>query len=258
MNESGSSFYGLDGMGRRGWLDGRKRLGLIACRVLWREFNHFGAQSPHDVEFVYLEQGLHESPDRLRAAVQQEIDRAGDRHDALLLGYGLCSNGIVGLRAGATPLVVPRAHDCITLLLGGKERYLDCFHARPGTYWYSPGWIDCCDMPGPARFEKLRRLYAEKYGEELAPYLMEKTESWVREYSNLAYVDLGFGDTGEYKRFARECAQSLGWNYEEIAGDASLVCDFLNGNWREDAFLVVPPGHTIAADLTRPTIIRAE
>jgi len=38
--------------------------------------------------------------------------------------------------------VVPRAHDCITLLLGSKERYAKLFGERPGTYWYSAGWLE--------------------------------------------------------------------------------------------------------------------
>ena len=85
----------------------KRRFLLIACRVLWRELNYYAAQSPHDFEFVYLKQGLHDTPELLRKSVQEEIDRAGDRFDAILLGYGLCSNGIVGLRSEAAPLVVP-------------------------------------------------------------------------------------------------------------------------------------------------------
>jgi len=239
-------------------MDGRRRYLLIACRVLWRELSYFAAQSPHDIEFAWLEQGLHNTPDRLRLAVQAEIDRAPDRFDALLLGYGLCSNGIVGLRARGVPLVVPRAHDCITFLLGGKERYLEYFGARPGTYWYSPGWVDCSDMPGPERFDKILRHYREKYGEENARYLMERTEDWVRKYDNVAWIDLGFGDTAAYRAFARACAEYLGWRYEEVPGDPTLVRRFVDGDWPEDDFLIVPPGRTIAADLTRPTIVRIE
>ena len=50
---------------------GEKRFLLIACRVLWREFNYYSAQSPHDIEIVYLEQGLHDVPDRLRRSVRR-------------------------------------------------------------------------------------------------------------------------------------------------------------------------------------------
>ena len=64
------------------------------------------------------------------------------RYEAVLFGYGLCSNGLVGLTARNVPLVLPRAHDCITLFLGGKERYLEYFHAHPGVYFKTTGWIE--------------------------------------------------------------------------------------------------------------------
>ena len=44
------------------------------------------------------------------------------KYEAILLGYGLCSNGLVGLTARSIPLVIP-VHDCITLFLGSKEQY---------------------------------------------------------------------------------------------------------------------------------------
>jgi len=237
----------------------RRRFLLIACRVLWRELNYYSAQSPHDFSIAYLEQGLHNTPDRLRAALQEQIAAAsGKPFDAILIGYGVCSNGIVGLRADSIPLVIPRAHDCITFLLGSKERYREYFDRRPGTYWYSPGWIDCSDMPGPDRIEKTFREYCEKYGEENARYLMERMEDWYRKYDNVAYVDLGFADTAAFKEFARHCASALGWRYEELRGEPSLIQRFVSGQWNEEDFLVVPPGHEVAADLTSLTLIRAK
>jgi len=240
-------------------LVGRRRFHLIACRVLWREINYYSAQSPHDINVTYLEQGLHNTPDRLRATVQEQIDRTADgRFDAILLGYGLCSNGIVGIRVPSIPLVVPRAHDCITFLLGSKERYREHFDSHPGTYWFSPGWIDCSDMPGPDRIEKTFRDYCEKYGEENARYLMERMEDWYRKYDRVAYVDLGFGETSRYKEFARWCAKGLGWNYEELRGDPTLFQRFLEGCWDKEDFLMVAPGGEIAGDYNSPTIIRAK
>lgn len=236
-----------------------RRFLLIACRVLWREFNYYSAQSPHDIAIVYLEQGLHDEPDRLRACVQDEIQRAsGKPFDAVLLGYGLCSNGIVGLRADSARLVVPRAHDCITFLLGSKERYRAWFDEQPGTYWYSPGWIDCCEMPGPERLARIRREYVEKYGEENAEYLIERTEQWMTNYNKVAYVDFGFSDTTAPREFARHCAEGLGWDYEEVPGDPTLIRRLVNGDWPNEDFLVVEPGQEIAGDYSSPTVIRTK
>ena len=65
-----------------------------------------------------------------------------EQYDAILMGYALCSNGLVGLKADNVPLVLPRAHDCITLFLGNKEKYLDYFQSNPGVYFKTSGWIE--------------------------------------------------------------------------------------------------------------------
>jgi hypothetical protein len=59
-------------------------------------------------------------------------------------------------------MIIPKAHDCITLFLGSKERYRTYFDAHPGTYWYTPGWVECSVQPGKGRYELLRKEYVEK------------------------------------------------------------------------------------------------
>ena len=223
-----------------------KKMCVIACHVLWRELSYFASQSPHNYQFKFLKQGLHNVPDQLRQELQAAIDEAGDEYEAILLGYGLCSNGLMGIQARGTRLVVMRGHDCITFLLGSKERYREYFDTHPGTYWYSPGWIETSTQPGEERYNKVLQTYTEIYGEENAQFLMEATESWMTNYSMATYVDLGVGDTAAHKAFTAECARWLGWNDEYLEGDTQLVRDFVNGNWDDnERFLVVEPGQTI-------------
>ena len=221
------------------------RYHLIACHVLWRELCHYCALSPHFFTFDFLKQGLHNTPELLKERLQAAVDAAPPECEAVLLGYGLCSNGAAGIVARDKPLVIPRAHDCITFFLGSRERYREYFDAHPGTYWYTPGWIECSVQPGKARHDLLRREYAEKYGDDNADYLMEMEQGWMKEYSNAAYTDLGFGAMNRYKEYTRECAEWLGWNYDELPGDPSLVKDFADGQWDEQRFLIVPPGGTV-------------
>ena len=232
------------------------RYHIIACHVLWREFCHYAALSRHTFTFCFLPQGLHNTPDVLRAEAQKAVDAAPADSEAILLGYGLCSRGIEGVAARKTRLVVARAHDCITYLLGTKERYRQYFDSHPGTYWYSPGWIDTQSQPGKARYEETRRKYVEQYGEDNAQYLMEMEQGWFKEYSNAAYIDLGFGDNAEYREFTRECAEWLGWKYDELPGDPSLVRDLLDGTWDAARFVVVEPGQTLCASHD-DTVIKA-
>lgn len=224
-----------------------KRLHVISCHVIWRELCYFASISQNIFTFHFLKQGLHDTPDILRQKLQQAIDTADGDYSAVLIGYGLCSNGIVGIRACDKKLVIMRGHDCITFLLGSKERYQEYFEHYPGTYWYSPGWIDTSLMPGAERYQKALEIYIEKYGKDNAEYLMKMEQGWINKYSNAAYVDLGFYDTEDYKHFTQECAKYLGWNCDVLAGDPKLIINFLEGNWDSEDFLIVEPGQVVVA-----------
>ena len=249
-----------------------RRFAVVACGVLWREIAGTAAALPHSYDLRFLRQGLHNSPELLRSELQAAVDGASAavapglpadkaaagsswsscapaplKPEAILVGYGLCSNGLAGIEARDVPLVAPRAHDCLTFLLGSKERYREIFDAGPGTYWYSPGWIETGTQPGRERTEALRREYRERYGEENADYLMEMEQDWMKKYNTCAYVSLGGFDDSAYRAYSRECAEYMGWTYREPGGDPGLLRDFLAGEWDDERFIVVPPGRRIAA-----------
>jgi len=237
------------------------RLQFITCKVLQREAYYCAARSKNVVDVVLMEQGLHDEPDRLRTEVRKALENTHDiqkrPYDASLLGYGLCSNGIVGLSA-EIPIVVPRGHDCITLLLGSKDKYQEYFDSHRGIYWYSPGWIESGKQPSKERYDKLLEEYKKKYGDDNAQYLMEVEQNWIKEYSWATFIDWGLTDSGEYKSYTKRCAEFLHWNYEELKGDPTLMQKLIDGDWNESEFLVVRPGQKIGEDLTNDGIMKAE
>ena len=182
------------------------RLKVVACEVVARELYWCAARARHAADITLLPQGLHDNSDLCRGRLQELIDAAGpDRFDALLLGYGLCNNSIAGVRAGPLRMIIPRAHDCITLLLGSKERYARLFAESPGTYWYSSGWLECHEKRGeriePRQNSGLGPLYKEanfeelvgKYGEENAKYLAEFMSHWEDHYTHGILIEFDFG-----------------------------------------------------------------
>jgi hypothetical protein len=222
------------------------KVAVITCAVLETEIAYFARGLDHIVRIEVLEQGLHNEPGRLREKLQAAIDRVEAQTDAdtVVLGYGLCSRGTEGVRTQRRQLVMVRAHDCITFLLGSKERYAEYVKQNPGTYWYSPGWNQHALMPGQERYEKLRREYVEKYGEDNADFLMESEQHWFQTYYNAAFVDLGCGDIEKELAYTRRCAQWLGWRCDHQCGDPALLKALLSGPWDEDRFLVLQPGQT--------------
>ena len=252
--EINSSRASAGGAKASGFPRAKPALTVIACNVLEKEIRHFAQGLDQVRDLVFMPQGLHNEPVRLQRQLQAAVDRAeaDEGTEVIALVYGLCSRGVENLRHGRCPLVIARAHDCVTLFLGDKERYADYLREHPGTYWYSPGWIGSQAPPGPERDAKLRREYTEKFGRDEVDYLMEVEAQWIAKYDRAAYVGLGVGETEKDVRYTQHCAGCLGWSFEHVKGDPQLLVDLLAGNWDERRFLVVPPHHAIrlTADAT--------
>jgi hypothetical protein len=231
---------------------------LLACEAVKEEVNALLPECKNTIDIAFIDKGLHsvghiKMPIELQKAIDA-IDTAG--YDALLLGYGLCNNGICGLRANI-PLVVPRAHDCITFFMGSKEKYSDYFNANKGSFFMSAGsnWKELLD--NGFNKEKLRAEYVEKYGEEDADYLMETLGDPLREYRQLTFVNNGVGDIEGTRSMAQEIAASRSWVYDEFPGSQNLLRRFLDGDWDSVDFLVTPPGSEIQRSFDDEEIIKA-
>lgn len=236
-------------------------LKAVICEVLTREIESLISGSPHKVDLEILTMGLHDLGVSMRPHVQQRIDAADDLgYDAIVLGYALCGRGCDGLRAGKTRLVLPRAHDCIGLLMGSRDRFLKYFENHPGVYYRSPGWIEFQkpdqrleqassskqDIIGERR--SLDELIAQ-YGEDNGRFLFEQFTSYRRNYSGLTYISTGVAQEESLVSQARAEADKEGWAFEEISGSLDLLRRLLNGEWDGDDFLVVPPGTAVRATL---------
>jgi len=231
------------------------RYKLITCAVLYRECYFCASKATNYIDVQLVEQGLHDvGKEKMSTRLQAEIDKVeAEKYEAILLGYGLCNNGIVGLRSNL-PLVFPRGHDCITILLGSKEKYQSYFDANPGTFFQSAGWIeqakDNLSNPesttrqmGMASYEE----YVEQFGEEYAKYIMDSLGGGLNSYESFTYIDTKVGDQNKLKEHAKENAKENNWNYQELQGSKSLLQKMMNGDWDEEEFLVVQPGETIEA-----------
>ncbi|NUP98222.1 MAG: DUF1638 domain-containing protein [Armatimonadetes bacterium] len=228
-------------------------LRVIACEIMVREVCHVVASAPSICDVDFLSQGFHDEVGPGRLKIQEVIDaQPAGKYDAILLGYGLCNNLIAGLRARDVPLVVPRAHDCITVLLGNKDEYDRQFKAHPGTYYYSSGWIECrtrrgtLDISqtggsGTTQFEAM----VAKYGEDNARFLLEAMGSWTQHYERGALIHYDFDAALGLAARVQQICEEKGWRYECLPGQIDLLRRFVHGQWDDDAFLVVPPGHLL-------------
>ncbi len=233
------------------------RFKLISCEVFFREMCVAAARSPHTIDLEFLAKGLHDigSTDMV-ARLQAAVDRVeAGRYDAILLGYALCNNGVAGLTARSTPIVIPRAHDCITLFFGSSRRYLDYFENHPGVYYQTTGWIERGEAEGEFRqlsiahksgMDKTYEEFVAKYGEDNARFLYEQLGQFARNYGQMTFIEMGVEPDESFERRARENAAARGWAYEKVAGDMSMIQRLLSGAWGGGEFLVVKAGESIA------------
>jgi hypothetical protein len=209
---------------------------LIACEVFKDEFE---AISPPDLARTYLQQGLHRTPGKMPAAIQEVVDGLPSDVELIILGYGLCSNGVVGIASRTAPLIMPRVHDCIALLLGSRERYEEEVAACPGTYYITPGW----SQYGTTSLSCYKNEYLPKYGEEDARYIAQEL---LKNYKRVALIDHGAGNMPAARAHAAEMAQTFGLAYEEIPGSLDYVRRLVNGPWDNEDFVTLQPGSPIS------------
>jgi hypothetical protein len=234
-------------------------LKLISCEIFQREMCAAVARSCNTVDLEFLPKGLHDiGSDKMLQRVQETVDRVDpSRYEAVVLGYALCNNGVAGLRARSLPVVIPRAHDCITLFLGSRARYQDYFSSHPGTYYLTSGWIERGSSPtGELSEQSISRKLGidqsyeelvEQYGEEDAKYLYHEFTKWADNYGRMTYIEMGLEPDGRFEIEARRRAEERNWQFDHVQGEMGMIERLLNGPWDDEEFLVVQPGQIVVA-----------
>jgi len=231
------------------------RLIVIGCQVFFREISYLASQSKNTITTTWLPQGLHDTPDDLRSGLKSAVENASnlimrfhsnEKADYIVLGYGLCSRGIIGVRSLDIPLIVPKTDDCVGVFLGSQKRYLENFNKYSGVYWYNPGWVENAYTPSIDTLDAKREQYMEQFeDEETVDYLIEQESLWVKNYKYGIYINSDIYDNEVCKAKAKKDISELGWSYEELDGSKTMLENMVNGNFTDD-FLIVPPYHEIA------------
>ncbi len=212
---------------------------VISCKVFQPLLEKHLPEEMAD-QVTFMDYGLHRVPDQLTQTVQDAID-AVEEPSLIVLGYGLCGNGLKGIKSRQHTLIIPRTDDCIAILLGSYQEYIQEFDATPGTYYLTKGWLESGSDP-----LKEYREYEEKYGQEDATWIMDQQ---YQHYERLAFIAHDDEDLVKYRPQAQEVAaycQRWGMRYEEILGSDTYIRRLVEKSIQPDQaddedFVVVPP-----------------
>lgn len=210
---------------------------VIACNVLRDQIESMG-EFPH--KFIYLEQGLHRTPKTLHEQLQETIDSLAE-FEVLLLGYGLCSRSVIGLKGKPyQTIIIPRIDDCIGISMGKRARFYEIFSQHPGTYYFTRGWVEAAE-------DTLKEYHktVAKYGEEIAEWTSKEC---LKHYERTVFIQTSEEVHQPSREYAQEFARFFNLSYEEMMGSDDFIRKLLQGPWDED-FVLVRAGNVVQDEM---------
>ena len=210
---------------------------ILACQTIKDEVRLAIQETGVDYPVLYIESGLHNCPDLLMQKIQESISRLGNVK-TILLAFGFCGNSLIGITSPDATLVIPRADDCISLLLGSYELRMS-LSREMGTYFLTKGWLD--------NEQNLLTEYkrcVERYGITKASKVFKMM---LNHYKRLMIIDTQAYELEEIITQTENFAQTMGIEHEKVNGSMRFLNKLLLGPWDEE-FIIVKTGDTVALE----------
>ncbi|MBZ0155018.1 MAG: DUF1638 domain-containing protein [Alphaproteobacteria bacterium] len=173
-----------------------------------------------EVLAAVLRVALHMDKTMLREGVAEQARILAEKSDVLVLGYGLCGNGLLDIEKQLVDLRCPivllqnkdgsTIDDCVCLVLGGTEKYLDQVRREAGTWFVTPGWLKHSDT----------LLLKELHCPDIA------TVKWIFKkaaYKRVLMVDTGIGDRETLSAETKKFADTFGFYVDETKGTLNIL-----------------------------------
>lgn len=209
---------------------------IIACKMMKDELEHIFKVHEIDLPIFWKDDTLHANPEKLKAELQRQID-AIEEPSELLMVYGNCGNGLLGLKSGVHRLIIPRYADCISMLLHQRE---DLNTIRTNTYFVTRGWLN-----GEMGLEKEYDYSLKRYGEKRTKRIME---ALYRHYHYLMMIETEAYDPETEKERVVNISQRLNLEPVYVPGDLNIMEKLLLGDWTEEDFIIKEPGEITNLD----------
>jgi len=204
---------------------------IISCEIFKPYIEHLLKTKTikTDFEIEYYDIDQHNYPIRFNQVLQEKIDEVKD-FEMIILLYGICGNVTSNIVARHCPVVMPKVHDCASVLLGSKKRFLEVFAHRLSTPWQCYAHVQSNSHHQYIDADEYNAL-VEKYGEDNAAYLREIL--FHPEEKSMVYLSMDLAeDLKQIKKLSNEI--------EVVNGSPRYLLKLLNLDFSEA--LVLKPG----------------
>jgi hypothetical protein len=207
---------------------------IVACETLKQELDLVMRNRNCSWPVIRIDAGKHARPDKLRASIQENLNRLPPARTVLLL-FGFCGNAMVGIEAGTHTLILPRVADCIPLFIGSREER-DSYGA--GTCFFTEGYINS----GGSIVSDTSRVI-ERYGEKRGLFILKKM---LLHYRSFAVINTGTFNVADVQARVENFAKQVDIPVKVVPGSLRIIDALLAGGWQADAFLIVRPGGSVS------------
>ena len=180
------------------------------------------AEEPLEILATVLRVALHMDKQVLKDEVVEQGTKLAGKSDVLLLGYGLCGNTLLDVEKQMPrvqcPIIMPehadgsKIDDCVCMVLGGTDKYLDHVYKEAGTWFVTPGWLKHWDT----------LLVKELHCPDIPTVkdIFDRTG-----YKRCLMVNTGIADLNKYRASTEHFAKTFDFYIEEAEGTLALIRD---------------------------------
>ena len=207
---------------------------IIACEMLKDELELAMEVTGISYPVIWMEKGLHEFPQKLRNALQQQLDGLPQDCGTVLLAMALCGGALDGLTSARATLIAPRFDDCIRMLLSHEPGSWNT--AEASSFYFTGQWLS-----SDGYILREHAAYYQRYGEKKAKKIIRMM---LANYKGYRMVDTGAYDLSLYEEQAKADAQQLELAYDVVPGTIRVLEKLLRQDV-DDEFCVAGPGEKL-------------
>ncbi len=214
---------------------------ILSCGMLADELQEACRICNCDIPIIWMKRALHNRPQYLKDGIQKVIDEHQE-YDQILLTYGLCGNGILGIKSEHTGLVIPKFHDCIHQLLqnvdkgtgNGNELWKN--NSSTGHIYLTRSWT----LDEESIYHQSQRIL-KQYGREQGNEILKQIYG---SYTDIDIIDTDCYDVNPILEYAQKAASLNQMKVNTVDGSTVILQRLLKGEWDEN-FIVLEPGEVL-------------